>query len=206
MFKFAIALVAGLASIPAQAQDSGTIKMVQVILYNLNFDVDNQDGILTPKTGDMIFLYRNQVKLSPGRHIDEDLLDRLRAAQLPKLWGAIGMSSQDGKFFPVAGISGRADAERLAKEGCDRVKSGGTCLVTAGTEGQWLAAVFCRMPQTNQGYASTAASSSLDKVIESVYRNPDAKKIPRNRCELKAAFPGRGPAPDVTLPPPGRGA
>ncbi len=76
--------------------DIGSIIEVQTHLYNLNWNVGDIDGVLGKKTRKAIQDYKRQVGLRVTGKITYDLLESLRTAEKPRIWGAIAYRGDGG--------------------------------------------------------------------------------------------------------------
>ncbi len=114
--------------------DAATIREVQAKLYNLNYTVGPQNGVLTSETRAAIRQW--QANLKKPETGDMTLADvaLLRSAPNPTTWGGVAYNARGGSSSVWLRAS-RQDVETTTMNGCRKLNGGNCSTVTAVNSG-----------------------------------------------------------------------
>lgn len=104
-----------------------TIREVQNLLFNLNYQIGSRNGQLTSQTREAIRKWQENVKLPISGDMTESQLALLRRAQLPTIWGALAYHTK-GATATTWNRPSREIAESEALAEC-RKRARTTCSV-----------------------------------------------------------------------------
>lgn len=111
-----------------------TIREVQAKLYNLNYTVGAQNGVLTNETRTAIRQWQANLKKPETGDMTEAEVSLLRSASVPTTWGAVAYNARGGSSSVWLRAS-RQDVENTTMAGCRKLNGGNCSTVTAVNQG-----------------------------------------------------------------------
>ena len=100
-----------------RVDDFSRISEAKRILYNLNYNVGERDGVMNTETRNAIREYQGNMNVAQTGELTEALLRELRSQRIPTTWGALS-AAVDGAWGASWNYGTREDAERTALEEC----------------------------------------------------------------------------------------
>lgn len=102
-----------------RVDDFSRISEAKRILYNLNYNVGNRDGVMNTETRNAIREYQGNMNIAQTGELTDALLRDLRSQRIPTTWGALS-AAVDGAWGASWNYGTREDAERTALEECTK--------------------------------------------------------------------------------------
>jgi hypothetical protein len=158
---------------------SDVLRMVQVKLYNLNYEVAVRDGRMNAETRDAVSAWRRVTKSSVTGDLTPQEIAVLNEVVPPKTWGAIGYNSKGGASTHW-NIDERQKGEALALAGCKKLNGGACNVVTAANAG-------CGAVSHAAGVVASTRYNSAFAIVRATLGQ--ATDVALTECRAKAKVP-----------------